>query len=306
MNFNNIRDILAVVEHGSLRAASRHLSITQPSITRSIRNAENELGQPLFTRHTHGVTLTEMGHRFVERAKAIQSELRHIAEDAEQSEGRFTGQVSVAMSAAASLALLPAIQSRFEQDYPEALLKLSEGLLQPIEKDIFSGDVDFFVGPVYENLNTTALYVEKLFDNKRIILARNGHALAGAKTLEALRDAHWIRPSFSSTRDEADFEAMFEQAGLPLPHVVTHCRSAMMTFLAVANSDLLTILPIQWLDFVPASERLVAIDLEQNLQAAPVCIVRRSELPLTPLAERLCDITRKAGLNYGRRLAGEI
>src|SRR5579885_1773467 len=273
MKLSSIRDILAVVEAGSLRAASRQLGITQPSITRSIRDTENELGLSLFTRHAHGVTLTEMGRLFVQRAKAIQSELRHIVEDLEQAKGRFTGQVSVAMSAAASIALMPSILSTFQSQYPLALLRLTESLFQPIESQIVSGEIDFFVGPIYED-HTTSLLVEKLFENRRIVIARNGHPLAGAKTLAELRDAELIRPSFSNVRDEAYFETMFERAGLPRPKIAAQSRSAMITLLAVANSNLLTILPVQWLEFMPAGERLVAINLGESLKAAPVCIVR--------------------------------
>ncbi len=303
MKLNNIRDVLAVAKAGSIRAASRELGITQPSMTRSIRDTENELGLPLFTRHAHGVTLTDMGRLFVRRGTAIQSELRHIFEEIDQSQGKYIGEVSVAMSAAASIALMPTILNDFQKRYPQATLKFTESLFHPIEADIFSGEIDFFVGPLYEKANTTSLLVEKLFDNKRIVIARKGHPLASATKLEELSGAHWIRPSFSHLHDEADFDAMFARAGLPSPEIILQCRSAMMTLLAVANSNLLTVLPIQWLDFMLAVEQIVPIDLHEALPAAPVCIVHRGDLPLTPLAERFCDLTRKAGLNYSRRLA---
>ncbi|MGK2911799.1 MAG: LysR substrate-binding domain-containing protein [Sphingobium sp.] len=304
MKLSNIRDILAVVETGSLRAAGRKLNITQPTITRSIRDTENELGAMLFTRHGHGVTPTEMGRLFVRRASAIQSELRHISEEFEQAKGRFKGQVSVVMSAAASIALMPSVIKKFEKQYPESLLKFSESLFQPIEADIISGDVDFFVGPLYEETTKTSLLVEKLFDNRRMVVAREGHPLADATTLRDLQGARWIRPSFSDQHDEADFESMFERASLPPPHIAMQSRSTLLTLLGLKNSDLLTILPIQWLEFGLAGERIQQIKLSEPLQAAPVCIVRRGDLPLTPLAERLCDMIRKTGANYGLRLQG--
>ncbi|MCP3731120.1 LysR substrate-binding domain-containing protein [Sphingomonas sp. MG17] len=304
MKLSHIRDILAVAEAGSLRGASRKLGITQPTITRSIRDTENELGQSLFMRQPHGVVLTEAGHMFVRRAVAIQSEVRHIFEELEQAKGRFVGQVSIAVSAAASISIVPTVLQKFYKRFPQALLRVSESLLQPIESDILSGEIDFFVGPLYENRAAAGLTVEKLFDNRRIIVARRGHPLASATTLEQLQGAAWVRPSFSDRRDEADFEAIFERAGLPLPNIVMHSRSATVTVLAIANTDMLTILPIQWLDeFALGGQYIDMIPLEQPLHAAPVCIVRRGDLPLTPLAEGLCDMVRGAGLNYGMRLS---
>lgn len=303
MKLSNIQHVLAVADAGSLRGGSRELGITQPCMSRSIRDTENELGVSLFTRHGHGVTLTPMGRLFVQRATAIQSEIRRLGEEIEQAKGQFSGQVAVAMSGAASVALLPSVLKKFETKYPGALLKLTESLFQPVEKQIHSGEIDFFVGPIYENLTKTSLLIEKLFDNYRIIVMRKGHPLAGAKTLSDLRTARWIQPSFAHQRDESDFGAMFESAGLPPPEIAVRMNSAMMLMLAVANTDLLTILPIQWLDMVVDRSQIDFVQLPEVMPAAPVCIVRRGDLPLTPLAERLCDITRAAGLNYGRKLA---
>src|SRR3546814_15438329 len=106
MKLSNIRDILAVAEAGSLRAASRKLGITQPTMTRSIRDTENELGHVLFKRNANGVVPTEMGRIFVRRAIAIQAELRKIHEELTQAKGEFTGQVSCAFSGLASIAMI--------------------------------------------------------------------------------------------------------------------------------------------------------------------------------------------------------
>lgn len=298
IKLNNIRDILAVSETGSLRAGSRKLGIAQPTITRSIREIEKELGLLLFTRHAYGVVLTQSGQQFVQRATAIQSEIRHIYEELGQSRGELSGQVTIAISAAAGIAIMPLVLNKFQKQYPKALLKFSESLFKPVEASIQSGEIDFFVGPIYNDVSTTALVVEKIFDNSRVIVARKGHPLSSAKALEDLRGARWIRPTFSDSRDEADFDAMFERVGLPLPEVAMHSRSIMLTLLAVANSDLLTIVPVQWLESSITSEVIQGLLPNESLQAAPVCIVRRGDLPLTPLAQALCDMTRKAGHNY--------
>src|SRR3546814_18217938 len=64
---------------------------------------------------------------------------------------------------------------------------------------------------------------------------------------------------------------------LPPPNVVLHTRSAMMALLAVANSDLLTILPAQWLHLPPASPNIVVFPFRERLHAAPICMVRSEE-----------------------------
>ena len=299
MKLSNIRDILAVAEAGSLRGGSRKIGITQPSISRSIRDTEHELGVALFHRHGHGVTLTRMGQVFVRHATAIQSEIRHISEAIDQERGRANGEISVAMSTAAMIALMPTMLRDFQKEYPSVLLKFSESLLfSHVEQQLLSGEVDFFVGPVHNFPAKTPLVLEKLFDNRFDVVGRKGHPLAGARSLHDIQGAKWIRPLFADQRKRPEFEALFYDAGLPLPEVSVHMHSVMMTLLAVTSSDLLALLPVQWTDSVFCRGEIVRIPLAETMKAGPVCIVHRGDLPLTPLAERLCDITRKAGLNY--------
>ena len=67
MKLSQLRDVLAVAEHGSLRAAGRHLDVAQPAITRSIQELEKELGVALFERFaelTGGKMALFVSHRF--------------------------------------------------------------------------------------------------------------------------------------------------------------------------------------------------------------------------------------------------
>jgi len=300
MKLSHLRDVLAVAGSGSLRAASRHLGIAQPVITRNIRDIENELGVALFERHARGVRLTGMGEVFVRRASLVEAELRRAREEIEQLKGNLIGRVSLAASTAASIALLPRALTNFRREYPGALVKVSESLFQPVESDILDGAIDLYVGVFDEETFASQFVVEKLFDNQRVIVARNGHPLAGARRLADLAGAEWVRPTLSTRSSEADFERMFERAGLPLPEIVMHSRSTLITLMMVASSDLLTILPKQWLELAMAAGQFQSLEVEDPLVAAPVCIVRRRDAPLTPMAERLCDLIRRAGLNYGR------
>src|SRR5271169_5360032 len=100
MKLNQLRDLAAVAERGSLRAAARELGIAQPALTRSIRELEHELGIILFERRARfrGVVLTSMGEVFLHRALAAVNELRRGQEELEQMKGAATGNVAIGMS----------------------------------------------------------------------------------------------------------------------------------------------------------------------------------------------------------------
>lgn len=304
MKLNHLRDVLAVAEFGSLRAASRHLGIAQPAMTRAIREIEHELGVTLFERHAKGAKLTPMGEAFVRRARAAQSELERAREEIDQLQGKSTGQVAMVLSQVVSIVIMPAALADFRRRYPDALLKVSENFFQAAEPELLEGRIDFYVGPLDEAISSTNLAVEKLFENKRVAVARKGNPLLEADARTAALEGHWIRPTLSNKLTEADFEDWFLSLGLPRPRIVMHCPSALVTMLAVANSNLLTIMPSQWLEFPTTAALVDPMPRIKPLPAAPICIVRRHDLPLTPMAEYLCDLMRRVGMTYAhRRLA---
>lgn len=305
VKLSHLRDVLAVAETGSLRAAGRRLGITQPAITRSIREIEHELGVSLFERHAKGVRVTEMGRHFVRRAETVQSELRRAQEEIAQLKGRSSGEVSIALSTASIMSVMPRAIADFRRRFPDTVLKIHESFFQPIEADLLSGRIDFYVGPLERTTVAPQFAVESLFENYRLIMARKGHPLAKAKTLEQLVGARWIRPTLSSHIVEGDFEEMFLRAGLPRPDIVVNARSALITILALADSDLLTVLPRQWLDLPLLANQIQPLDLPP-LRAAPITIVRRQDAPLTPSAEYLCDMIRRVGLIYAQKNPGDL
>ena len=186
---------------------------------------------------------------------------------------------------------------KFRRQFPDAVLKISESFFAPIERDLLSGRIDFYVGPFERSSTANSFIVEELFPNQRRIVARRGHPLAGAKTYAELADAQWLRPAVAERATEGDFDAAFAEAGAPMPNIVLHSRSALITMITIANSDLLTVLPQQWLDFPLTAPLVQALDVPA-FRAAPICIIRRQDMPLTPLAEHLCDQMRRSGIQY--------
>lgn len=298
MKLTHIRDVIAAAEHGSLRAAARHLGIAQPSITRSIREIEQELGAPLFERHQQGMRLTVVGQVFLRRAQSVQAELRRAAEEVGQLQGAITGEVSIAMSAISTFALMPQSVRAFRQKYPQAILKITESFFQAVSTQVTDGHLDFYVGPYADDTRMSRFVVEHLFDNERVVIARAGHKLARCTSLDQLGGAEWVKQALPDRSSEGDFERRFAELGLPRPRVVMHTTSSTATLLAVANSDLLTSVPKQILGD-PISARLFdVLALRERMDAAPICLVRRADLSLTPLAEYLSDMVRRAAMPY--------
>lgn len=293
MKLDHFEEVVAIAERGSMRAAARHLQIAQPALTRSLALLERELGAPLFERRARGVVATPLGEAFVARARSILTEIRRTREEVEQLRGAGTGTVTVGLSIAAHLALLPPSLRPFRARYPDIRLHIIEGFYPTLEERLRDGTVDFYIGPDGGAQPVPQLSREVLFHNRRIVLCRAGHPLAAATSLRVLVGQDWVTTSITADAGD-EINAFFARHGLPPPRLAVRSQSALTLLTCLANSDLLAMVPAQWERFEMTGKALTTIKVEEELTAPPLVLVRRSDLPLTPAALYLLDLMHRA------------
>jgi DNA-binding transcriptional LysR family regulator len=95
VDFRHLRAFLTVAEEASVTRAAERLHISQPPLSRHIRQLEDELGFALFVRHRHGVTLTEPGRQLLEKAKLLSTAASDFYETASQAKGGDSRRVRI-------------------------------------------------------------------------------------------------------------------------------------------------------------------------------------------------------------------
>ena len=293
MKFNQLRDFVAIAETGSMRAAARALGLAQPAITRNLQELEQSLGAQLFVRGVRGVTLTPIGETFLLRANMILGEIRRSQEEVSQLQGARDGTLVVGLSIAAHMGFLDRVLPPFRRKYPGVRLRVIEGLLPTLEPELSSGAIDIYVGPVQDRLQPADFNVCKLFDNDRVVIARKGHPLAKATSLAELQSADWMTTSITHDAG-AELLAPFAEKGLAVPIPVFQCQSALSILGVLLNSDMLAMVPRQWLQFPPLHGVLQPILLSETFPAPPIMLVHRAGLVLTPAAECFSDLFKRA------------
>lgn len=111
MKLSQLRNVVAVIERGGLHGAARALGVAQPAISRSIQELERELGVKLFERTRLGIVLTQVGEMFFRRKGAATG----VPADAGRGgafEGLGYGAITLGLSTAANVALLPKVSPR--------------------------------------------------------------------------------------------------------------------------------------------------------------------------------------------------
>ncbi len=292
MKLSQLQHLVAIVKHGSLRAAARHLDVPQPVLTRSIGQLEKELGGALFTRETKGMALTPVGRLFHTRASAIVHDSQRAREEFAHSLGSERGTVTAALSIMPHVGMLSQALPLFRARYPQVRLQVMEGLFPDVEAKLRDGSVDFYMGAAPRAKPMPGLHTELLFENTRAVIGRKGHPLARSRSLKALAGANWAITSVDYDADQ-DLQQLFASHGLPAPNILLNARSALSMMVALANSDLLAMLPVQWDEFVLTKDALAVVRIREVLPAPAIVLVRRADLPLTPAAGYLVDMLRR-------------
>src|SRR5688572_19616209 len=150
MRLNQIRDLIAVSEAGSLRAAARRIGVSQPAMSKSLAELEREFQAQLLTRTSRGVALTAAGRAFVARARVVQGELRKVEEDLAALRGGTEGTVAFGVGPALGLPLIPGAMARFRAERPKARVRIREGMRNALLPLVRDETLDFGVSELAE------------------------------------------------------------------------------------------------------------------------------------------------------------
>lgn len=131
---------LAVMEGGSLSAASRALRVAQPTIRRHVERLEELLGVVLFTRARNGLVPTDVARATLPYAQAIAASARAFVRSASAAEDR--GTVRVAASEVVGAEVLPAMLAALARAHPAIHLEL---VLSNRNEDLVRRDADLAV-----------------------------------------------------------------------------------------------------------------------------------------------------------------
>lgn len=297
MRLQRIEQFIAVVDAGSLRGAARRLDMSQPALTRSLQQLEQELGVQLMHRSVHGTSLTVAGTAFLARARVAESELRKAAQEARRSGEGASGLVSMGVSPVAASLLLPEMATTLLRQLPGTRLRVLEmapSTLLPLVRD---GAVDIAVTQRTRSDLDAGLQFRPLFEINMRVAVRCGHPLLGTRSLLELRAASWLYMTAPGISDDIVSQS-FLASDLPAPLPAVHCGSYYVALDLIATSDMMTVLPPGLLTECIAAGRLAEVRLTQPLVPLIVGLYTRRDTPLTRAA--------KAGVQIASLIARRI
>lgn len=244
MTLQQLRDFVAVIEHGGFRAAARALLVSQAALTKSVLKLESTHGVELMLRMQSGVALTEPGRQLLSYARAI---LRDVDEamamlDTKRLAERMT--VVVGASIDPALTLVPRVSEDFKRRNLQANVHIQYGAPGDLVDMLREGRLNVVVSELPGGLNTGNLCVEPIYKEALFIASRSGGAddvLDGAELAErpwlVLGETNNARHPQDALRD------VFARWGWRLPKTVYSSSSLIAAIDEVSSSDTFCLLP---------------------------------------------------------------
>jgi DNA-binding transcriptional LysR family regulator len=123
-DWSHVRSFLAVLEKGSLLAASRDLQLSQPTIGRHVAELESQLGLVLFDRNGRGLLPTEAAYHLAESARIMQSGADQLARNVMGADLGASGTVRITASQPVSCYVLPPLLAQMRLSLPDVQVEL--------------------------------------------------------------------------------------------------------------------------------------------------------------------------------------
>ena len=298
MRITQLRDLLAVADAGSIRGAARALNISQPALTRNIRQLEAELHTRLLDRSGRGVVPTSSGKALVARARTICSELQRAREEQAQLTGASEGTVAFGVVPQAAIHIVPAALAQFRGEHRNADVRIVDGLAHVLLPQLREGSLDFVIGSRPQSSLDSKFKFQPLFTNQIVVGARVGHPLRKARSLRELVESQWViyvPPGWTG----AMIPDIFLKNGLEPPRSVVRSDSYVAFLTVLAGTDMVAPLSRMLFEQPIARNFFEAFDLKERLPEFSIGLFQRADSPPTPVVADMVAAVKAAA----RRLA---
>ncbi len=199
MELRHLRYFVAVAAHGSFNRAAQVLHLTQPALSRQVKDLEDELGVRLFVRGKNAVKLTEAGERFYDEAREV---LARAELAVQRVRGETAGEVlRVGYSTSATADILPRALQRFQAENPGVRVELADLSPPEMKRMAIEGRLDVVIALEPSIATAPGFQWTELRRLTLVLVMRADHPLAKLKRIapKRLRDVSLVglaQPNF--------------------------------------------------------------------------------------------------------------
>lgn len=186
IKFRHIQCFVEIARETSFKRAAEKLYLSQPAISKSIKELEAIIGATLMQRSRSGVELTRQGEVFLHFAQMSLASLQQGLAGVEQ-EGTATKE-TITIGALPSVAawLMPAVSNEFAGMAPNAMLRIMDGPHGYLVERLRLGELDLVIGRMGRPESMQGISFSQLFSEEVVVVVRPGHPLVDNPDLTSI------------------------------------------------------------------------------------------------------------------------
>jgi len=190
MELRHLRYFIAVAEGENVSRAALKLHVSQPALSRQIRDLEDELGFLLLERSARSVRLTQAGRAFLTEARAVLQRAEHAVKAARAIASGGGGELHVGYAPSLSARILPQTLRVFQAKLPNVRVRLHDLSTEEMLAGLREGklQIAFVVRPTPGRMR--GLRFEELARDSICLAVAPKHPLASRRTVTAVHLRH--------------------------------------------------------------------------------------------------------------------
>ena len=298
LEIKQLRQFMIVVDVGCVSKASEQLHITQPALTRNIKNLEESLHAILLDRKPRGVVPTEAGQALYRYAHLILNEAKRAARDVQAIASGKKGHVHIGVAALFSGTIIDRLVVALSDACPGVRLRITEGFFEELVTELGQGKLDVILANFPPDAIPADVQFEPLLTLRSNFVVGRNHPLACRAQITAadLCAAQWAlvrRPHV------ADFlESFFASQGFPALSGSVESNSLTALKALVLTGRYVSLLAEAWVSDEMRSGDIVALPVPGAPVLRQAGLITRSAAEQRPVVMRAVELMREVCLQW--------
>ncbi|MBR0725580.1 LysR family transcriptional regulator [Bradyrhizobium manausense] len=300
-DLKQLNAFLTIISTGSLGRAAETLHITQPALSRTVRRLEQQVGAPLFERHSKGMQLTAIGSTLLPHATLLLREAENATEEIDAMRGLAKGTIRIGAVGAIASLILPMAIGAVLKKWPQLTVFVIEGVWDRLTEGLVKHEIDLALGAPAETADEIEAIADCRWQDQSNVIAATSHPLRRKRklTLEDTMSEQWaITPR--GTAPYQQMQQVFRARGLGLPNIVVETRSIIVLKSLVARSGFLGWMPESVYDAERRARLVNILDIPGATSTRTLTAFKRRQGILPVPAIKLLEELRRLAARSAR------
>ena len=286
LDIKKLRYFTKIVEAGGFSEAARKLYVSQPNLSKTVKNLEEHLETKLFYMDGNRAKLTEDGKNLYRLAREAIEQYDNVFDEMMHLKQNARGTVNLGIPPIIGTCVLPGMLSAFYKKYPGIRLRVDQRAANSVQTNVLENklDVGFTITPVISD----AFRITPIVEDKNMLILHRSHRYAKRKSIgyAALKNENFItlNDEYTLYRNimTGCYDAHFE------PRILLKLSQWDLVVKLVKENMGISILPRRILEYYPEPE-VAMVDLNHRSAAWNVVMITNSNRYVSPAVKRFTD-----------------